>query len=614
MTLLYTGYARIAANADLDALTASVDRQWGPNSATTTGLTYGYAGGVALTAAGVQTTVAAATVALANNATNYIERTHLGAVSSNTTGFTAGRIAMAKVVTLAGAITSTEDYRFLTPYGYFPILTGEAGVTDPRYPVGNVLRYGATGDGVTNDGPAVQAAVTAVAALTGMAVYFPAGRYKLNTAVALSSNSTLRGEGNRSVLVGGAAVVFLLAQSKTNIVVADLCIEYQNCRFEINLSSNITIRNVRHAGLLATNEHTQQGVWTKGSTSVRISECEFEDFNNAVYLDRSGATNSSGVTVEDCAFKNTTVGTIDPYPVGVYAYYADDVEVNGCTFTNIQSGSLIVGAMGYGVYEGDGSCSEIRVLDCRFRSTSGTNPGYMNGVQINFALVGHVSGCSFRMAAPGFSGAAGRLTIHNNEFIGCSVHTKGNTGSPTVYKSQTITDNKFFDVTNSTPLIVQNDGDGLAYAKVSGNHFTNSIFGAIWIRIVTTADVTDNTIVDCNTGNTLTEPLGAAIAFFGCSDGFVDGNTVTNLVAGKAQWAVSSASGTHSILITANNKFRNMIVATVLRPINATPTVGRWERGTVLPLWEPVAGGVPAIVCVTSGTPGTWKAMAALAP
>ena len=45
----------------------------------------------------------------------------------------------------------------------------------------------------------------------------------------------------------------------------------------------------------------------------------------------------------------------------------------------------------------------------------------------------------------------------------------------------------------------------------------------------------------------------------------------------------------------------------------AVPTTGTWKRGDVVLNTTPSAGGTPGWVCVTAGTPGTWKAMANLA-
>jgi hypothetical protein len=46
----------------------------------------------------------------------------------------------------------------------------------------------------------------------------------------------------------------------------------------------------------------------------------------------------------------------------------------------------------------------------------------------------------------------------------------------------------------------------------------------------------------------------------------------------------------------------------------AAPTTGTWAQGDTVWNTTPAAAGVPGWVCTTGGTPGTWKAMAALAP
>jgi hypothetical protein len=45
----------------------------------------------------------------------------------------------------------------------------------------------------------------------------------------------------------------------------------------------------------------------------------------------------------------------------------------------------------------------------------------------------------------------------------------------------------------------------------------------------------------------------------------------------------------------------------------AAPTTGTWKRGDVVMNSTPSAGGTPGWVCVTAGTPGTWKAMSNVA-
>lgn len=97
-------------DGDLKMLNAWALLAWANNVATTTSLTYGYHGGPLYTG-GAFSMIADGTIALSDNATNYVERTTGGSVSKNTAGFTAGRVPLAKVTTLSGAITAIEDWR-----------------------------------------------------------------------------------------------------------------------------------------------------------------------------------------------------------------------------------------------------------------------------------------------------------------------------------------------------------------------------------------------------------------------------------------------------------------------------------------------------------------------
>jgi hypothetical protein len=117
------------ANALLDA--ASPATLYGRRASTTSGLTWGYYGGWLLIN-GTLTTKANGTVALTGSADNYVEATIGGTVSTNTTGFTAGRIPLYKVVTGASTVSSYEDYRLVkgANIGYLSIsVAGSSNVT-----------------------------------------------------------------------------------------------------------------------------------------------------------------------------------------------------------------------------------------------------------------------------------------------------------------------------------------------------------------------------------------------------------------------------------------------------------------------------------------------------
>lgn len=80
------------------------------NSATTTGLTWGYKAGT-VRFDNTITSVLAGTVSLTDDATNYVEVDSAGTVSRNTTGFTSGRVPIRTVVTASGVQGTSTDKR-----------------------------------------------------------------------------------------------------------------------------------------------------------------------------------------------------------------------------------------------------------------------------------------------------------------------------------------------------------------------------------------------------------------------------------------------------------------------------------------------------------------------
>lgn len=103
----------VTANALFDALSpASI---YGRRQSTSSGLTWGYYGGNVLVN-GVLTQIANGTLTLTANLTNYIEaEPTTGAVSFNTTAFTAGRTPLYTVVAGASTVSSYTDHRLAVP-------------------------------------------------------------------------------------------------------------------------------------------------------------------------------------------------------------------------------------------------------------------------------------------------------------------------------------------------------------------------------------------------------------------------------------------------------------------------------------------------------------------
>lgn len=118
------------------------------------------------------------------------------------------------------------------------VVTPQPGFTtgsQPQQPLPYILNvqeppFNAKGDGVTDDRGAIQKALDA--AQGGHAVFLPSGRYFVSSngygGLSLPSNAHFYGNGASSVIVYTNAGAAIYAQSRTNVVVRDLCVDEMN--------------------------------------------------------------------------------------------------------------------------------------------------------------------------------------------------------------------------------------------------------------------------------------------------------------------------------------------------------------------------------------------------
>lgn len=129
----------VVANEDLAAVAPA--GLFARKYTTTTGLTWGYYGGIL---PGTFAVIADGTVLLTNATTNYIEADAAGTVTANTVGFTAGRQPLYSAVCAGGVITSYVDYRTAVMMDAATVLSPAVLSATPKwYKVGNGLLYSA---------------------------------------------------------------------------------------------------------------------------------------------------------------------------------------------------------------------------------------------------------------------------------------------------------------------------------------------------------------------------------------------------------------------------------------------------------------------------------------
>ena len=116
---------------------------------------------------------------------------------------------------------------------FYPLTTSEQSAavtpTNYEYPLGNVLRYGATGDGSTDDLTAINNAISAVG--QGGTVYFPKGTYAVSDTINVGTNRRIELATGVTVridsgLTAGEVPVFWLDQSYSAIIGAGRDVTY----------------------------------------------------------------------------------------------------------------------------------------------------------------------------------------------------------------------------------------------------------------------------------------------------------------------------------------------------------------------------------------------------
>ncbi|MGY5131282.1 right-handed parallel beta-helix repeat-containing protein [Streptomyces nigrescens] len=272
-------------------------------------------------------------------------------ISAATVVLTAGHVGAIPLADKGVASgVATLDGSGKVPTSQLPAMSGgmDAGTL-------NVRTYGATGNGTTNDAPAIQAALNAALAAGGGWVVVPPGTYACatlplrvyrNTRLTLMPGARFKRTGNNTFLLNGdAAQTYGGYTGHGNIVIEggtwdmratayptnpDMCISIGHCR-------DITIRDIELLDLAG-----YHGIELNSTKHALISNCSFRgyvdtggrDFSEAVQIDLAGRPSLFGgfgpydgtpcedITMRDCYVgPSGTAGTV-AWPSGVGSHSA----------------------------------------------------------------------------------------------------------------------------------------------------------------------------------------------------------------------------------------------------------------------------------------------------
>lgn len=248
---------------------------------------------------------------------------------------------------------------------------------------------------------------------------------------------------------------------------------------------------------------------------------------------------------------------------------------------NIHDNQIINGALGIfvGVDPGATACRNIKIHHNSIQLTGATAFGYTLGFGIGFELP---------------VGDSHTLEVCDNTIIGT-----GKTGDQ---YGITLQSNVLNSIQSTAKVFGNTMKDlevGLASFRVSANsveYIAHRVWG-IQTRIA------DNKFVSCGTAVSAPKNAVNNLAFVDPSNVFYD-CTVTNI-----ETTVTSNS---TVVIGQVIGFDSSGNAQAQLKLTAIPTTLQYYRGDTMVNPQPSASGFMGEVCVTSGTPGTWKTYGAI--
>lgn len=236
--------------------------------------------------------------------------------------------------------------------------------TQTRTVVLNVKAYGAVGNGVADDTVAVAAAIAAAIALSGAIVYFPAGTYRLTSALTCGAGVALRGDGFKA-----SKLLFVLNGSTD-------CIKYQSgvaygqgggieglhiyvasashCRDLVSLVNwgEFRISDVRLEGA------GRYGLFIQDGIDTDIWAAVFAGCNSAgLYAGTAGSSVTTTVRSFGCYFSGTKNG-----PGADVA--GNGIDFHSCIFES--NGATDLSSPGFRMRQG-----HVTMVGCYFENTAG---------------------------------------------------------------------------------------------------------------------------------------------------------------------------------------------------------------------------------------------------
>lgn len=357
-------------------------------------------------------------------------------------------------------------------------------ITDPRttaeiaasitpsayeYPPGDIRRYGAVGDGLTDCSSAIQGAISQAEA-GGSAVYIPVGTYLVNSRLEIEATNgiTIYGEGYQSVIKGASAGTYIILLVEHPSYTAINGLRLRDFRIDGNSGGQLD------AGLIQCNNAVGfviDGLWIENGS--RVSGASGVN-GLAMSAGSTGQTGPRGV-IRNCTIRNTSKAAINWTSEGV------EVVIDGNSIRDITGNGSAPGIQLNGGYNARVVNNYVTNTEGPgiYSATDGSGNPSRNAIIANNVV--HACGASATTLGDGIlianaSGTnVGRYIITGNQCYDNGTDTNGGSG---IY----IQNDHNFVVTDN--LCRNNRYDGIRVADcshvlINGNRCTGNNLAAV---------------------------------------------------------------------------------------------------------------------------------------
>lgn len=286
--------------------------------------------------------------------------------------------------------------------------------TDSDVLFANVMMFGASGDGTTDDANAIQDALDSLKTVGGV-IYFPAGIYKITQNIHFYSNQTLYFEPGATILQGAYINNLLISYCEstwTGYTGTHDCLIYGATFDGGAYTTNNTLVGVVHAKNIIFENCTFKngyGSWhdleINASINIKVLNCDFEGSRKMAaggeLIQIDAALNSGVWPWDSCSYDST---------VSKY------VEIFGCYFHD----DIISPAIGnHSAAEHEFIKIHNNIFD-GFTASRGAISFNGGGTQIDIA------GNTFNDCTTGVGSSGATYFIHENLFVGVTTAVAGN--------------------------------------------------------------------------------------------------------------------------------------------------------------------------------------------